>query len=137
MQEPTSENMSGSTPTHKGAAIAAATAAAAAVGSSSNSASAPHEADGSHSAGSNRGAAEPAAPGGGSNNVTNNTNNTQGTFTGSEYDDLIEDIVSDKPQLNLTDLEAKLDIISLDDITVSQVGRCARLGGGGDSLDLC
>jgi hypothetical protein len=40
------------------------------------------------------------------------------TFTSSELDDLMEDIVSDKPALNLCELEAKLDIISPDDLTV-------------------
>jgi hypothetical protein len=87
--------------------------------------------DGRHSTGSNRGAAEPAGLSGGSNNATNITNVTNVTFTSCEYDDLVEDIVSDKPQFNLTDLEAKLDIISLDDITVSRVGCCV---GGGVSM---
>jgi hypothetical protein len=124
-----SEHLSGSTPTHKGAAIAAATAAAAAVGSSSSdNVETPRRNDGRHSTGSNKGTAEPAGPSGDSNNATNNTNITHVTFTSSEYDDLVEDIVSDKPQLNLTDLEAKLDIISLDDITVSPVG-CLFDGG--------
>jgi hypothetical protein len=41
------------------------------------------------------------------------------TFTSSEYDDLVDDIVSDKPQLALADLEAKLDIINPEDLTVS------------------
>lgn len=98
---------------------AAAVAAAAAVGSSSsNSASTPGQPDGRHSSGSRGGAAEPAGPQGSSGHAAA-SHGTAVTFTSSEYDDLVDDIVSDKPQLNLSDLEAKLDIINPEDLTVS------------------
>lgn len=135
LQEPMSDHLSGSTP--KGAAIAAATAAAAAVGSSGTDSAAgtPHHttSDDRTSSGSNRGgAAEPAGPiaaggGGGQEPRSAATDKTGGTMTSNEYNDLVEDIVSDKPQLSLTDLEAKLDIISPEDLTVSVALTCAGL----------
>jgi hypothetical protein len=122
LQDHMSDNLSGSTPQ---SAVAAATAAAAAVGSTSNSTGTPRHADGRHSSDSARAAAlmqsaEPAGPASAGRNVSN-TNNTaaSNTFTSSEYDDLAEDIVSDTAALKLSDLEAKLDIISPEDLTVS------------------
>lgn len=93
--------------------MAAATAAAANVGNSSGSTGASRPTDGQNSSGSNRGtAAEPSGPVAGSSG-------TAVTFNSSEYDELAEDIVTDKGTLNLSDLEAKLDIISSEDLTVS------------------
>lgn len=128
-----SDHLSGSTP--KGAAIAAATATAAPISSSGTDSAAgtPRHttSDDRTSSGSNRGgAAEPAGPvaaGGGQEPRSAATDKTAGTMTSNEYDDLVEDIVSDKPQLSLTDLEAKLDIISPEDLTVSPVLPCPGL----------
>jgi hypothetical protein len=67
-------------------------------------------------------AAAAAAFGGGSSNSTVPGHGSSGTqLTSSEYDDLVADVVSNdsSTQLKLADLEAKLEIISPEDLTVS------------------
>jgi hypothetical protein len=66
-------------------------------------------------------AAAAAAFGGGSSNSTVPGHGSSGTqLTSSEYDDLVADVVSNdnSTQLKLADLEAKLEIISPEDLTV-------------------
>lgn len=44
------------------------------------------------------------------------------TFTCSEYDDLVEDLVTESPKISLSDLEARLEIIKPEDLEVIGLG---------------
>jgi hypothetical protein len=131
-----------STPKAAAAAVAAATAAAAAAGESGSggSGSTPRHATDSHGSGGNstprhttdshgstgsasgrhRTASDGGAGGHGGGAGGGNATASSGTpkVTSSEFDELMDEVVSDKPTMKLSDLESRLEMIAIEDLQV-------------------